>query len=171
MATHFLKIWPQYYDMVEAGNKDWEIRKNDRNFKLGDIVILEQWDPETEIYVRGTELNPYKTKNLRRIITNVIHTAPGLKHGYVIFSHRHQTNVDKTQNQLIQFEVYTEKDYLQIVESTLNTYQLSWCKSPIYKNHNDNMVVKYSFRPSEYIRMDIELELRDKDVMFRNLSW
>lgn len=45
--THKLKIWPEHFDMVRAGLKKAEIRKNDRYFRLGDHVVLEEYDPET----------------------------------------------------------------------------------------------------------------------------
>ena len=36
---HELKINPQYYEDVKIGLKPFEIRKNDREFKLGDILV------------------------------------------------------------------------------------------------------------------------------------
>lgn len=43
---HELKIWPQYYQAVADGSKTFEVRKNDRGFQKGDIVELNEWDPE-----------------------------------------------------------------------------------------------------------------------------
>lgn len=43
---HVLKIWPEYYERVRNGSKTFEIRKNDRNFNLGDLVELRYFDPE-----------------------------------------------------------------------------------------------------------------------------
>lgn len=36
MATHRLKIQEQYADAVLNGTKTFEIRKNDRGYKVGD---------------------------------------------------------------------------------------------------------------------------------------
>ena len=47
---HVLKTWPKYFQQIEAGDKTFEIRKNDRGFKPDDILILEEWNPETEKY-------------------------------------------------------------------------------------------------------------------------
>lgn len=44
--THKLKIWPQYFCHVADGSKTFEVRKNDRGFQPGDIVILQEWNPE-----------------------------------------------------------------------------------------------------------------------------
>jgi hypothetical protein len=42
--THDLKTWPEYYEQVENGSKSFEIRKNDRHFRVGDILVLKEWD-------------------------------------------------------------------------------------------------------------------------------
>ncbi len=41
---HKLKILPEYYNAVSEGIKTFEIRKNDRDFQLGDIVMLQEYD-------------------------------------------------------------------------------------------------------------------------------
>lgn len=42
--THELKILPQYFDDVASGKKNFEIRKADRDFKVGDFLILKEWE-------------------------------------------------------------------------------------------------------------------------------
>lgn len=44
--THELKIWPQFYCRVADGSKTFEVRKNDRAFQSGDLVILREYDPD-----------------------------------------------------------------------------------------------------------------------------
>lgn len=51
MKTHELKCWPQYFDAVWDNKKKFEIRINDRDFKVGDILILKKYDPEKEEYL------------------------------------------------------------------------------------------------------------------------
>ena len=48
--VHKLKTWPTYFYAVAAGTKTFEIRKNDRDFKEGDVLILQCYDPETKTY-------------------------------------------------------------------------------------------------------------------------
>jgi len=48
--THDLKTWPEYFLQVVVGKKTFEIRKNDRDFKVKDILHLQEWDPKTEQY-------------------------------------------------------------------------------------------------------------------------
>lgn len=45
---HNLKIWPEYFKEVESGQKNFEYRLNDRDFKQGDSITLHEWDNTTE---------------------------------------------------------------------------------------------------------------------------
>jgi len=48
--THELKIWPEYYNAILDGRKRFELRKEDRNFKVGDTLLLKEYDPLWEKY-------------------------------------------------------------------------------------------------------------------------
>jgi len=39
---HYLKTETKYFQAVERGEKKFELRKNDRNFKVGDMVYLQE---------------------------------------------------------------------------------------------------------------------------------
>ena len=47
---HVLKIWPEYYEKVLNYKKRFEIRKNDRNFKVGNILYLREYNHITKKY-------------------------------------------------------------------------------------------------------------------------
>lgn len=49
-ATHKVKCWTGYFDAVLRGDKPFEVRRNDRNYRVGDHLVLEEWDPSTEAY-------------------------------------------------------------------------------------------------------------------------
>ena len=42
MLTHQLKIYPEYFNAVAAGEKKFEYRKNDRDFHVGDTLQLRE---------------------------------------------------------------------------------------------------------------------------------
>lgn len=50
MTTHELKTWPQYWNDVSMGRKTVEVRLNDRGFRVGDTLVLREWDPKVRAY-------------------------------------------------------------------------------------------------------------------------
>lgn len=48
--THYLKTWPVFFKAVWDLKKTFELRKNDRNFKVGDRLQLQEYDPTTKTY-------------------------------------------------------------------------------------------------------------------------
>lgn len=68
-----LKVHPKYFDATMSGLKMFEIRKNDRDFRDGDILILQEWDPVTESYTG---------ENLEVAVTYLTDFAQ--KDGYVV---------------------------------------------------------------------------------------
>jgi hypothetical protein len=49
-STHHLKSWPQYFGPIKEGRRTHELRRNDRNFKVGDFIVLEEFDPVAQKY-------------------------------------------------------------------------------------------------------------------------
>ena len=50
MAVHELKTWPEYFQAIKSGIKTFEFRKNDRDYKVGDILYLTEFCPEERLY-------------------------------------------------------------------------------------------------------------------------
>jgi Domain of unknown function (DUF3850) len=75
---HNLKIAPVYFEPVRDKIKTWEIRKNDREFAVGDILHLKEYDQEN---------NEFTGRGCYRNVTH-IHHGPGygLAEGYCIMS-------------------------------------------------------------------------------------
>lgn len=44
MTTHDLKLHKRWFYDVANGIKTFEIRKDDRDYKVGDSLILREWD-------------------------------------------------------------------------------------------------------------------------------
>lgn len=53
--THELKILPNYFNDIMFGNKRFEIRKNDRDFNIGDKLVLKEWR-QTCHYYTGNQI-------------------------------------------------------------------------------------------------------------------
>lgn len=49
--THYLKTWPQFFRAVARGDKRFEVRKDDRAYQAGDVLVLQEYDPERREYV------------------------------------------------------------------------------------------------------------------------
>jgi len=77
---HTLKTWPPYFQDIWEGRKTAEVRKNDRDFAVGDVLILNEWNPEE---------NEYTGSCLRVLVTHMLRSTDGdfgLKRGYVMLS-------------------------------------------------------------------------------------
>lgn len=75
---HKLKTWLKYYEPISKQEKTFELRKNDRDFKVRDFLYLQPFDHEKNIEVQmGRQLAK---------ITYVLTDAKefGLQDGYAI---------------------------------------------------------------------------------------
>lgn len=80
MIIHDLKIWPEYFEAIANGQKTFEIRINDRDYKIGDCIKLKEWD----YTINGT---PDKRYTGREIVGKITYLAPACwGQNYVVFS-------------------------------------------------------------------------------------
>ena len=49
MGTHELKIKPEYFLPVFNRRKNFELRKNDRGFQVGDEIVFKEFDTTSDI--------------------------------------------------------------------------------------------------------------------------
>ena len=56
---HHLKIHPEPFAQVKSGAKPYEIRLNDRDFAVGDVLILDEYEP-----VSGLLVGEYVTRRI-----------------------------------------------------------------------------------------------------------
>ena len=74
MKHHYLKTFPEYYRAVRSWDKTFEVRKNDHDFKVGDVVHLQE-------YTNGE----YTGSELVKVISYILDNVDYCKEGYVIF--------------------------------------------------------------------------------------
>lgn len=77
MMIYKLKTLRGYFQAIQVGRKTFEVRFNDRNFKLGDDLLLQEFDNKTKEY-SGNEVLCH--------ITYILDNPEYVKEGYVIMS-------------------------------------------------------------------------------------
>lgn len=73
---HALKQLPEYFADVLSGRKSFEVRKNDRPYKEGDLLALNEYDPE----------NSYTGRSCLVYIDYILNDSEYCKDGYVVMS-------------------------------------------------------------------------------------
>lgn len=83
MARHELKVWPEYFAALQSGEKTFELRRDDRDFRVNDTLILREWDPSLNENSGG-----YTGEETARKVVYVLRGIEaarfGLQTGYVI---------------------------------------------------------------------------------------
>jgi len=82
---HTKKVCPKYFQKILDGKKTYELRLADWECNEGEILVLQEWDPETKKYT-GREIEKEvtyvgKTKNM-----NFWPKEDVEKHGYQIIA-------------------------------------------------------------------------------------
>jgi hypothetical protein len=83
--THELKCWPEYFGAILSGEKTFEIRKNDRGFKVGDELWLREFGEGG-----AGQGFVYTGRETRRTVSYVLdgegHIGFGLVPGYCVLA-------------------------------------------------------------------------------------
>lgn len=87
MTTHVMKLHIDHYDAVRNGIKTFEIRKDDRDFKVGDTLRLREYDP-----IRFSEERDRFTSRATEVMVTYIlrheDFPEGIKEGYCVLGIR-----------------------------------------------------------------------------------
>lgn len=81
MKTHDLKLNIEFCDAVLSGEKNFEVRKNDRGFQTGDLIRFIPTD--------GTEHAQHEISGHTYKITYILN-GWGIKNGYVVLGIREE---------------------------------------------------------------------------------
>ena len=79
MRYHILKTWPEYFAPIIQGKKKFEYRRNDRDYQVGDILYLREYDANA---VPGA----YTGRQATVKVTYILSDGFGLPEGHVIMS-------------------------------------------------------------------------------------
>lgn len=75
MNKHELKLWPEYFQAVWDGTKTFEVRLNDRDYQVGDMLVLLEWEPQK---------NEWTGSGVCKRVTYILDNPNFVKEGYVI---------------------------------------------------------------------------------------
>lgn len=82
---HALKTEVDYFDLIEAGDKTFEVRKDDRPFKVDDEIVLQEWDATAK---------KYTGKEWRGTIAYILRDERFCKKGYCVLSIKPKEEVE-----------------------------------------------------------------------------
>jgi len=71
---HELKTWPAPFQAMALGLKPFELRKDDRGYRVSDLLVLKEWDPQAADN-GGSEEHGYTGRSIRARITYVTRGA------------------------------------------------------------------------------------------------
>ena len=74
---HDLKCWPEFFQVSWVDAKNFEIRKNDRNFHVHDEIVLKEYEQNDD---------EYTGREVEGVITYI--TPFKQQEGYVVFGYR-----------------------------------------------------------------------------------
>lgn len=74
--THDLKTFPDYFGAVLSGKKPFEVRLNDRDYQVGDVLHLMEYFKDTDSYGMDDFFD----------VTYILKDKEFVKDGYVIMS-------------------------------------------------------------------------------------
>lgn len=83
MAVHELKIYPVFFEDVRFAKKTFDLRKNDRNFGVGDQIIFHEFNPDGEFEDYERERG-YTGHHFIARITYILSNFDGLLDSYCI---------------------------------------------------------------------------------------
>lgn len=74
-TVHKLKTVQPFFDAIRSGKKTFEVRLYDRDFKVGDFLALQEYDPKTQ---------EYSGEVVYKEITYILNNNKYCKDGFVI---------------------------------------------------------------------------------------
>lgn len=89
MKIHEVKIWQDFFDDAASGAKPFEVRLNDRDYKVGDLLLQREWLPgANETGSTGLLQGCYGNRSILQEITYVYQDTcfEAIKEDYVVLA-------------------------------------------------------------------------------------
>ena len=86
MKEHILKTWADYWDAISSGEKNFEVRRDDRGFQKGDMLVLRRMVKDYKgSWVEDRTHSDNRPKDTHRKITFILTGGQlGIEPGYVV---------------------------------------------------------------------------------------
>ena len=115
-----LKTWREYFEAIARGTKTVELRKDDRDFRVGDVLLLREYDPD--LVSTTDDSKGYTGRQLKRRVTHITKNEKFLAPGYVALSivAEHNPAMDESAKRTIEaVQPYVESLREQFAASAL----------------------------------------------------
>lgn len=85
MTIHELKIWPESFLPIIKDQKLAEFRKDDRDYRVGDVLHLREWQPEDAL--KAHPAAHYTGREAMLSVTHIVRGPDfGVPDGYAMLS-------------------------------------------------------------------------------------
>lgn len=83
---HKLKTWPVYFDAIKRGEKNFDVRRDDRGFQKGDILILQRTGEDSHNHFTvDYDCHGKAHHEIRKVITYILTGGQlGIEPGFVV---------------------------------------------------------------------------------------
>jgi hypothetical protein len=90
MKEHILKTWADYWDAIERGEKPFEVRRDDRGFQKGDVLVLRRMvKHHTHGWIEDRSHSDNRPHDLHRKVTYILTGGQfGIEPGFVVMGLR-----------------------------------------------------------------------------------
>ena len=87
MIEHVLKTFPVYFDAIKRGEKNFDVRRDDRGFQKGDVLVFQRLNDEFAEWRVDTDLDGNVRHEIRKRIAYVLTGGQlGIEPGYVVMA-------------------------------------------------------------------------------------
>jgi hypothetical protein len=127
---HFLKTWPLAFAAVRAGAKPFEVRWNDRDFLVGDLLELAEFDPVKGVFSGETEV-----RRVTFVLSGPDAEQFGVMPGYVVMG-----------METLPLDVAFTADALTLTPAQLNAWHAEHSRNAILRADNYRRVAEQTGR-------------------------
>lgn len=86
-SEHRIKTWPAYWDAVERGEKTFEVRRDDRGYQKGDILVLQRTEENSAHSPVQTDYDGTVVYEIRKRVAYILTGGQfGIQPGYVVMA-------------------------------------------------------------------------------------